>query len=105
MAISPCLECRNPISTLATACPHCGAPGDAFAYERDAIGTPLQTIQKTSKRLKGYIAGGALTTVLGIVAVVSEIMSGASTVIGFVITSLGVALVVGTKVRIWWHHG
>lgn len=31
MALKPCHECKQPVSTTATKCPHCGAPSKAMA--------------------------------------------------------------------------
>lgn len=67
MALEPCYECGEKISTDAAACPHCGAGADSMQSHR---------------RKKGVAWGIAL---LGVIAGVPTCVGGA-VVVGFGIT-------------------
>lgn len=113
MALVQCIECGHQVATTAASCPHCGAPP---ANQSLGIGTPLATIQQTSKRLKGHIVISALLFWGGIVTVPLAVMmipydaspDDLSATIGVIIASgalmFGFGLYVITKIRIWWHH-
>ena len=105
MALQPCAECGNNISTLASACPHCGSPGAAFRHERAAVGTPLTTIQKTSKKLKieTLIALGMIP--LGMLIWWLESGRGHEYQYGLPTIVAGITYAVIMRLRIWWHHG
>ena len=108
MALIQCPECSNTVSNTAAACPHCGAPIALAAAERVAIGTPLATIQETSKRLKVHILFAALFWWVGVIWVIVAMNSGeapsASTGIAFLLLFVGAIWYFTTKIRIWWHH-
>jgi len=69
------------------------------------VGTPLQTIQKTSKRLKGWKAAWASMSILGLSCSLVDIHSGEWLRIGLLLISIGTVALTWIKVRIWWHHG
>ncbi|MGD9930375.1 MAG: zinc-ribbon domain-containing protein [Mangrovibacterium sp.] len=62
MALIKCPECGNLVSSSATACPKYGAP-----VASPGIGTPLSTIQQTSKRLKVHIILSSLAFGIGLI--------------------------------------
>jgi len=51
MLLINCNECNKEVSSQAACCPHCGAP-IAIAQESKVAGTPLTTVQETSKKLR-----------------------------------------------------
>lgn len=108
MALIQCTECGNQVASTAAACPSCGAPPVA------AVGTPLATIQQTSKRLKGYILiaavlfwGGLLWTITIAGTMMDTASPEAGTnwmMVGSGSTMIGFGLWFVTRIRIWWHH-
>lgn len=125
MALIQCNECGGQVATSAAACPHCGAP---TATQSQAIGTPLATIQQTSKRLKTHILisavlffGGIILffVMLGLAMVTvqnmdrdalaeGEVVANVPVSVGSMLAILsilaGLCLYLCTKLRIWWHH-
>ncbi len=53
MALVPCPECGREVSTLAAACPHCGAP--------------LRDVQPAEKTSAGTVAAGTFGGIAGCV--------------------------------------
>lgn len=108
MALIQCPECSNAVSNTASTCPHCGAPIAQAAAERVAIGTPVSTIQETSKSLKVHILLSTVLFFVGITVffVAMNASDGASGIgaIGFLIFLVGAIWFFVTKFRIWWHH-
>ena len=108
MALIQCPECSNTVSNTAAACPHCGAPIALAAAERVAIGTPVSTVQETSKRLKVHILYSALFWWVGVVWVIVAMNAAegpsASAAVGFLLLFVGAIWYFATKFRIWWHH-
>ena len=104
MALIKCSECGREVSDKASACLGCGAPITAAG-----AGTPIQTIQKTSKRLKAQsLMAGVLVAFSGIVVIlssfaVSEAHSPMPT-FPIILFMAGVIWYVTVKVRTWWHH-
>ncbi len=112
MALIQCPECSNTVSNTAAACPHCGAPIARAGAEHVAIGTPVSTIQQTSKRLKSRLVISALLWWVGVIWLIFAI-SEAKESIGakppfpttpFMITFIASGWFILTKIRIWWHH-
>lgn len=62
MSLITCHECGRQVSSEAAACPNCGAPPRIAN-----VGTPLATVQLTSKRLKLYLVIAAILFWGGIV--------------------------------------
>lgn len=104
MALVKCPECGTQVSTAASACPKCGAP-----IATPGIGTPLSTIQQTSKRLKVHIIFSSLAFWIGLiwflVAINSESQPpSAPSPIPVFLFLIGAIWFLVTKFRIWWHH-
>jgi len=103
MALTRCPECGNEVSTAATACPKCGAP-----IASPAIGTPLSTIQQTSKRLKAHIMFSCFALAIGLIwlltGFVGEAENPSPSPIAITLLLLGSVYYLATKFRIWWHH-
>ena len=104
MALVKCPECDTQVSTAASACPKCGAP-----IATQGIGTPLSTIQQTSKRLKAHIIFSSLAFWIGLVWLLIVINSDSktpdtSTPIPVLLLLIGLIWFLITKFRIWWHH-
>lgn len=104
MALVKCSECGNEVSDKASACPGCGAPiGGAGA------GTPIQTIQKTSKRLKAQQLLAGILFSIGLIALIFNGCYAAQTgssmsPVPIIMTALGIVWYMVVKMRVWWHH-
>ena len=102
-----CPGCGRQVSPRAAACPGCGEPIAARA-----VGTPVQTQQQTSQRLKGHLVVCWVVGLIGIGMVAIGLWQiTSSQVAGAIMTGIGglVALGAGvgsvvTRARIWWHH-
>lgn len=104
MALIPCPECAREVSSTAAACPGCGAP-IAARSESVATGTPLQTVQETSKRLKSQILIASLMFWAGAIwFFTAGVNDGGMVVVSLLLMIAGLAFYIGTKARIWWHH-
>lgn len=104
MALSNCQECGNEVSTFAASCPRCGAPVAA-----QGAGTPLSTIQLTSKRLKVHMIVSALAFWIGLIWYVIPVVQGrdpdpSRNPVAVILLVIGIAWYIITKLRIWWHH-
>ena len=116
MALIKCPECSNMVSSIAAACPHCGSPvsGAAEAY---ASGSPLTTVQQTSKKLKALTAIGAVIFFAGFIWL--GVVYGRAHDQAFdtrdefyrairlpaVVVGVGLLWTIVLRIRIWWHHG
>mgnify|MGYP003439999925 CR=1 FL=1 len=98
MSLIDCQECNTQVSSLAAACPHCGAP---ISQRSDAIAaaTPITTTQQTAKRFKGGMLAGAALLIAGVVTVI------AGEPIGGMIALLGLIVYIAYRIKAWWHHG
>lgn len=103
MALVQCPECGSQVSTAAAACPKCGSP-----IGSPAVGTPLSTIQQTSKRLKAQIILSSLAFGIGLVWVLTAFAGDAEnpslSPIAVTLFLVGMICYLTTKFRIWWHH-
>ena len=104
MSLIKCPECGTQVSTAASACPKCGAP-----IATQGIGTPLSTIQQTSKKLKAHIIFSSLAFWIGVIWLLIFINSdpktpNASPTIPVLLLLTGMIWFLITKFRIWWHH-
>jgi len=97
-----CGECKKQISDKATACPHCGAPVAAAT-----LGTSVQTIERTAKRLKLNTLLSAICCVVGIIIMANgdSRADSAAGPIGLLVLFVGLIWFVVTRIRIWWNHG
>lgn len=102
MALINCQECRAQVSDRAGACPRCGHPM-AIARESAGAGTALTTIQATSKRLKAHTAIAATLVIMSTFGVVIS-ASDAGKGFWILVALIGLAWLIVTRVRIWWHH-
>jgi len=107
MSLIHCPECNREISSSAATCPGCGTP-IAAAADTLATGSPLTTIQETSKRFKVQLLGAWALFITGVIWSFSSAKAVAAggevnTLPGFMVFG-GVAWWVVTKFRIWWHH-
>lgn len=101
MPLIKCPDCAETVSDRAEACPKCARPISAKGI-RDRI----QTIEKTSKKLKGWLAtwigiliGSMFMMFLGGAADSNGVM-GVGLVL-FLVSAGGFGVV---KVKIWWEH-
>lgn len=102
MSLINCPECRTEVSSIAEACPKCGAP-IARALESQIAGAPLTTVQETSKKFKLQIVLASILFWVGLFFGFK--LKGEGGVASFVIISLiGAIWYVVTKIRVWWHH-
>jgi len=103
MALVACAECGKDVSTQATSCPHCGAPVSSAA-----VGSPVRTIELTSKRLKLHELFSVLLLLVGLIWTISASQSSAGRdgagVLPGVLLAAGFVWFVVTRFRIWWHH-
>ena len=112
MALIACYECNNQVSDTAASCPKCGAPVSRAAKVQRAIGTPVETIQATSKKLKAHIVFSAIISWIGIIWLIIGISinrelsdaEDASLTIPILLTLIGFSWYIVTRIRIWWHH-
>lgn len=98
-----CSDCSHSISVRATACPKCGAPQGSAEIERRSIGTPVTTIQETSKQLKAQILYAVLFLLVGW-WLVGDGKGAIMNLLAVICLVVGLALYVSAKIRIWWHH-
>jgi len=99
MSLVRCSECGNQISTLAASCPKCGAPAGTRG-----IGTPLSTIQQTSKRLKLHIVLASVVFWIGTVWLFMAPPSSIPMLVAVFTTIAGGVWYLVTRLRVWWHH-
>ena len=104
MALNPCKECGNQVSSAALTCPKCGHP----------VNQTFTTIQQTSKSLKRHILfsvlafwGGLILAFL-IVAHNPQAAQNGTPPPTFCIATIfilgGFIWYWVTKFRIWWNH-
>jgi len=106
MALIQCEECGHKVSDKAPSCINCGYP-IAGNLEVKAIGTPVTTMQETSKAIKSHMVI-ATCMILGgcTVSLVSAgSQSAGGTSLGIWLMLLGFIWYLITRVRGWWHHG
>ncbi|HEX7112734.1 MAG TPA: hypothetical protein VF216_09840 [Mizugakiibacter sp.] len=94
MALIKCGECGRDISSLAPACPGCGAPTKAAAQAEPT------TIQATGKQYKGLQLTGVLLILAGVVVGI-----GGAPVFGPLLGGLGVVCYIFGRVGGWWANG
>ncbi len=99
MALINCPECANQVSSAAPTCPKCGVP-IASASESKAAGTPIQTVQETSKKFKIHTL---ISVALIVVGVIWSMEKQDPTIPGFVI-AIGLVWLIVNRFQIWWHH-
>lgn len=109
MALINCPECEKQVSDRAATCPNCGV-GITTARETQAAGQHIQTMQKTSKKLKMHLLMAALASVLGLLLMLIASTSASADfqmtgfAFGLLLAISGTVWLIGTRFRIWWHH-
>ena len=106
MALIACPECKHQVSDTATSCPNCGT-SIADAESSKATGTPLLTIQETSKKLKMQIIISSIMFWVGLFMAFSyaqAIGEDSSPTIPAFMMLIGLIWYLITRFRIWWHH-
>lgn len=105
MTMINCSECNHQVSDRAASCPNCGNPVSSVG-DIKSTGTPLTTVQETSKHLKKHIIFSVLILLIGIVWFIGIIQTGSTSMspIPSLLIFLGMAWFVCTRIRIWWHH-
>lgn len=128
MPLLNCPDCGQQVSTRAKACPKCAYPINPSvrpaAVPRPPPPTPraapppavliaappVQTIERTSKALKGQVLASALLAIAGMFMTCATRAAPAQDRIP-AIGQFGALLFVGgivwfivTRIRIWWHH-
>jgi hypothetical protein len=102
MPLIKCPDCQNDVSTSAAACPKCGAP-----VSSRVLGTPVATVEQTSKRLKGQIAISAVIFWVGVTWMIGSCQAHKETgpdAIAIILVFIGTIWQIVTRIRIWWHH-
>ena len=104
MALINCPECTKEISNAAPACLNCGFP-IRTAEDVHAVGTPLTTIQETSKKLKLHMLISVMSIIIGVVWMIGEddALGGASLWPALLVGG-GLFWYVVIRFQIWWHH-
>ncbi len=107
MALIECNECGKKVSSKALSCPECGYP-IADEAEVEAIGTPVTTVQETSKAIKSHIAMAACLIIGG--CTFSMVSSAGGTEnfgfkLGIWMMLIGFVWYLISQIRGWWHHG
>jgi len=90
MSLIQCPECSKPISDLSEKCIHCGFPAGQ---------DKAQTIEMTSKDLKGQIL---LSVLLFIASILFYFKTGNEIALVVALAACGWYLI--TKLSIWWNH-
>ncbi len=102
MALIKCPDCAHEVSDQAAACPHCAMP----MTKEPVWGSEVQTIEKTSKKLKGWQLGcyGVFVVAIITMFVGGACESTATVVVGLVLffaSAVGIGIV---KMKIYWEH-
>jgi proline racemase len=114
MPLMNCPECNQQVSGRAKACPKCAYPINP-SVRPATPGAPLaasaavarvQTVEQTSKALKGQVLASVLLVMAGTFMTCA---SAAAEAPGFgaaagLLAFAGVVWFIVTRIRIWWHH-
>jgi len=99
MALITCKECGQKISSLAAACPGCGAPVET-------AGGKTHVIEATGKKWKTVQLIGMIVLVIGIFSCIASTRGpDGSYGVGVSIPWIGLAVYLFGRVSAWWHHG
>lgn len=98
MALTKCSECGHAVSSMAAACPGCGAP--VAGPPAPAAAPAVITIEQTGKDTKKLKAIGVVSILVGAALAFTGYPRGA---IGLFI--LGVPAIVMAEISAWWNHG
>lgn len=108
MALIACPECKNQVSTMAAACPKCGAPLSVESRsDATSLGTQVTTTQQTSKTLKGRMVVAVVLmigSILGMLSLKGDTKSGGLSA-AFLLIFLGSGIFYFyIRFKVWWHH-
>ena len=108
MALIYCPECAKQVSDSAVSCPNCGY-GIASMRETKAAGTPLTTVQQTSKKLKLHYLISVFLIIIGLMWIFIPASSEGSGqqqnwMVPLLMPFVGLVWSIVTKFRVWWHH-
>jgi hypothetical protein len=117
VSLTTCLDCQNPVSDQAPACPHCGRPMQASTAEvkfkstelsQSATSPKTQTIEATGKKWKTMQLIGGISVVLGVFSCAAYMGMGESVEAGVylpgVFWMIGICTYLFGRVGGWWFH-
>ena len=100
MALINCKECNKEVSSVAAACPHCGAPTFEAAGDQSA-----RIIEQSSKKLKiHYLYAFGVLVVGVLLALILPKSDFYGIMLGYASFAIAAIWAFVTKIRIWWHH-
>ena len=102
MSLVTCGECGKQVSSLAQACPGCGAPIVGAAAAK-AVGQAAVTTELTSKALKKQVLVAWLLVIFGLFMAFGE--QPGMKAVGFAMVIFGAIVGITARARAWWHHG
>jgi uncharacterized membrane protein YvbJ len=103
MGLIKCTECNNEVSSKASSCPKCGSPiATDNASSSKVTGEAQITVQETSKVFKLHTIYSIGIILFGIFSI-KFLDKGNLTPLFFIL--IGIAYLVITRLRAWWHHG
>ena len=108
MTVITCPECGHRVSDQAAACPQCARPmRQAPTVIVDPYREPVQTIQRTSKKYKGFMLAGVLIFFVGCGMFVENVSTAGARPdpSNIVIAAAGIILFAWARVAAWWNHG
>jgi len=99
MALTKCPECCGDVSDKAASCLHCGYPTRAPGR--------AQIIEKTGRGWKAIRVLGWLLVVVGVLVLRASLATHAGDTrrFGWLITGVGAACLITSRVGAWWYHG
>ncbi len=104
MALIKCPDCGQTVSDKTITCLKCGRP-IASAVTPLTVGG-VQTIEKTSKKLKGWLAIGYAVFIGSIAMIFASAVSAfpGGVAIGWLGLLGGAVVVTVVRLKIWWEH-
>lgn len=93
--LTPCIECGSEVSTLAAACPKCGAP----------VNRKPTTIEQTSKSVKAQLLGAVSVMLFGAWEAVSSGGSPSAAALGGLLFVVGALWLLVVMIIGWWKNG
>lgn len=106
MSLIKCPDCGQTVSDRTKTCLKCGRP-IANTVEPAAVpSVPVQTIEKTSKKLKGWLAicYASFFLSLFVMFIAGGMESLAVAVMGLFVFLGSAAGIIWVKFKIWWEH-
>lgn len=94
MPLITCPDCRKEISDSAPRCPNCGRPA--------VVAEKVHLVEKTSKNIKGWQAGGCLMFFVGLIMALAGHGYVAWSGVFIIVVSVVVSLIL--RAEKWWKH-